>query len=147
MPALPLPSVSVVLATRRPEKLASALKQLARQNWKSTEVVVVLHGFAAELPDVRSAVAAYPGELQLQSVPADMVFGEVLNAGVAAASGDLVCKMDDDDWYGPHHLRDLVHAKEFSGATLVGAQVEFVYLESVDITTRRPPWGSSSRIT
>lgn len=140
-PLLPLPSVSVVLATRRPEKLASALAQLARQSWEALEVVVVLHGFDAGLPQVRRAVEAYPGELQVRSVPADMIFGEVLNAGVRAASGDLVCKMDDDDWYGPHHVRDLVHAKDFSGATLVGAQVEFVYLESLDITTRRPPLG------
>ena len=140
-PLLPSPSVSVILATRRPEKLASALDQLARQSWESLEVVVVLHGFDAELPEVRRAVENYPGALQLRSVPADMIFGDVLNAGVRAASGDLVCKMDDDDWYGPHHLRDLVHAKDFSGATLVGAQVEFVYLESLDITTRRPPLG------
>jgi hypothetical protein len=140
-PQFPVPSVSVVLATRRPEKLASALGQLARQSWDALEVVVVLHGFAADLPEVRRAVEAYPGDLQLRSVPADMIFGEVLNTGVRAASGDLVCKMDDDDWYGPHHLRDLVHAKDFSGATLVGAQVEFVYLESLDITTRRPPLG------
>jgi len=137
----PLPAVSVVLATRRPEKLASALDQLARQSWEAVEVVVVLHGFDADLPEVRRAVEAYPGELQVRSVPADMIFGDVLNAGVSAASGDLICKMDDDDWYGPHHLRDLVHAKDFSGAILVGAQVEFVYLESLDITTRRPPLG------
>ncbi|WP_346960006.1 glycosyltransferase family 2 protein [uncultured Arthrobacter sp.] len=140
-PLLPLPSVSVVLATRRPEKLASALEQLAGQSWKSVEVVVVLHGFDAEHPAVRRAVQTYQGELLVRSVPADMIFGEVLNAGVNAASGDLVCKMDDDDWYGPHHLRDLVHAKDYSGATLVGSQVEFVYLESLDITTRRPPLG------
>ena len=110
-PLLPLPSVSVVLATRRPERLASALNQLARQSWEAVEVVVVLHGFEADLPEVRRAVEAYPGVLQVRSVPADMIFGDVLNAGVRAASGDLVCKMDDDDWYGPHHLRDLVHAK------------------------------------
>ncbi len=140
-PLLPLPSVSVVLATRRPEKLASALEQLARQSWKSLEVVVVLHGFDGDLPEVRRAVQTYPGVLLVRSVPADMIFGEVLNVGVNAASGDLICKMDDDDWYGPHHLRDLVHAKDYSGATLVGSQVEFVYLESLDITTRRPPLG------
>ncbi|CAH0158096.1 hypothetical protein SRABI26_00882 [Arthrobacter sp. Bi26] len=140
-PLLPVPSVSVVLATRRPEKLVSALDQLTRQSWEALEVVVVLHGFDTDLPEVRRAVEAFSGELQVRTVPADMIFGDVLNAGVRAASGDLVCKMDDDDWYGPHHLRDLVHAKEFSGATLVGAQVEFVYLESLDITTRRPPLG------
>ena len=140
-PLRPAPSVSVVLATRRPEKLASALDQLERQSWDAVEVVVVLHGFDADLPEVRRAVESYSRQLQIVSVPADVIFGDVLNAGVGAASGDLICKMDDDDWYGVHHLRDLVHAKGFSGATLVGAQVEFVYLENLDITTRRPPLG------
>lgn len=140
-PLLPEPSVSALLATRRPEKLASALDQLSRQSWEGLEAVVVLHGFDAGLPEVRRAIERYPRELQVRSVPADMVFGDVLNAGVTAAAGDFVCKMDDDDWYGRHHIRDLVHAKEFSSAVLVGAQVEFVYLESLDITTRRPPLG------
>lgn len=140
-PLMPAPSVSVLLATRRPEKLASALDQLSRQSWDSLEVVVVVHGFDAGHPEIRSAIEGYRGQLEVRFVPADMVFGDVLNAGVSAAGGDFVCKMDDDDWYGRHHVRDLVHAKEFSGATLVGAQVEFVYLESQDITTRRPPQG------
>jgi Glycosyl transferase family 2 len=140
-PIQPEPSVSALLATRRPEKLATALDQLSRQSWEGLEVVVVLHGFDAARPEIRRAIERYPRELQVRTVPAETVFGDVLNAGVSAASGDFVCKMDDDDWYGRHHVRDLVHAKEFSQATLVGAQVEFVYLESLDITTRRPPLG------
>ena len=140
-PLMAQPSVTVLLATRRPEKLASALLQLSRQSWESVEVVVALHGFDHDLPEARRAIERYPRQLRVLSVPADMVFGDVLNAAASAASGDFVCKMDDDDWYGQHHIRDLVYAKEFSGATLVGAQVEFVYLESLDITTRRPPLG------
>ncbi len=137
----PETSVSVLLASRRPDKLASAFAQLGRQSWTATEVVLVLHGVDPERPDVRQAVRNYPGDVTVRAVPADTIFGEALNAGVEAASGDLISKMDDDDWYGEHHLRDLVRAREFSGATLVGSQVEFVYLESLDITTRRPPAG------
>lgn len=140
-PPLPLPSVSVVLATRRPDKLASALEQLLRQSWEIMETVVVLHGFDSDLPEVKQAIGNYPREVTVCSMPAETVFGEVLNAGVSAASGDLVAKMDDDDWYGEHHIRDLVHARSYSSATLLGCQVEFVYLESLDITTRRPPAG------
>ena len=137
----PETSVSVLLASRRPDKLASAFAQLGRQSWKATEVVLVLHGVDPERPEVRQAVNSYPGDVTVRAVPADTLFGEALNAGVEAASGELISKMDDDDWYGEHHLRDLVRAREFSGATLVGSQVEFVYLESLDITTRRPPAG------
>lgn len=140
-PPLPLPSVSVVLATRRPDKLASALEQLLRQSWEAMETVIVLHGFDSDLPEVKQAIEDYPREVTVCSMPAETVFGEVLNAGVRAASGELITKMDDDDWYGEHHIRDLVHARSYSSATLLGCQVEFIYLESLDITTRRPPEG------
>ena len=38
-------------------------------------------------------------------------------------------KVDDDDRYGPEHIWDLVLARQFSGATVVGKGAEFVYLE------------------
>lgn len=138
---VPDPTVSVLLATRRPDKVKTALAQIAAQTWNQTEVVLVLHGFDADEPSVKSATDAYAGELKVLSVPAETIFGDVLNAGTAAASGDYITKMDDDDWYGRNHIRDLIHAASYSGADLVGSQVEFVYLESLDITTRRPPAG------
>jgi Glycosyl transferase family 2 len=140
-PLIPSPTVSAVMATRRPDKLASALEQLRLQSWDDLEVVLVLHGFDDQLPEVQRAINGYPRPLTVCSAPAGMVFGEVLNVGVRAAGGELVTKMDDDDWYGEHHIRDLVRAKSYSSATLVGSQVEFVYLQSLDITTRRPPAG------
>lgn len=140
-PLIPSPTVSAVMATRRPEKLAFALEQLQLQSWDDLEVVLVLHGFDDQLPEVQRAVNAYPRPLTVCSAPAGTVFGEVLNIGVRAAGGELVTKMDDDDWYSEHHIRDLVRAKSYSSAVLVGSQVEFVYLQSLDITTRRPPAG------
>ncbi|MET1086857.1 MAG: glycosyltransferase [Arthrobacter sp.] len=135
------PAVSALLATRRPDKVAFALDQLSRQNWHDLEVVLVMHGFDDGVPEVRQAIKSYPRELQVLSVPSTTVFGDVLNAGTAAAKGSLITKIDDDDWYGPNHITDLVQAMGHSGAMLVGAQVEFVYLGDLDITTRRPNAG------
>ena len=42
--------------------------------------------------------------------------------------------MDDDDCYGPEHIWDLVLARAYSGAGLVGKGVEFVYLAGADRT-------------
>jgi glycosyltransferase involved in cell wall biosynthesis len=72
------------------------------------------------------------------------VFGDVLTRGARASSGDLVVKMDDDDWYGPEFLLDLLLAREYSGADLVGTTAEMVYLHQVDRTVRRRTVSDSS---
>ncbi len=60
------------------------------------------------------------------------------------AEGELVTKWDDDDWYGPHHLEDLIDALRYSGADLVGKAAEFVRLEQLDLTIRRFRLGAES---
>ena len=66
-----------------------------------------------------------------------MLFGDVLADAVAAADGDLVLKMDDDDWYGPDFVTDLLLARAYSGAELVGTPSEMHYLVPRDVTVRR----------
>ena len=50
--------------------------------------------------------------------------------------GALVTKMDDDDWYGRHHLTDLVLAHLHSRATVVGLAGYSVFLSDEDKTVR-----------
>lgn len=123
--ALPRPSVSVVMATRRPDLLDHALAQVERQRGVDVELVLAPHGFAADPPGVK-----------VVAMPADAVFGDVLNAAVAAAEGDVVLKMDDDDWYSPDLVADLLRARAYSGADLVGAPDDLYYLEDRDLTLR-----------
>ncbi|WP_304453556.1 glycosyltransferase family A protein [Nocardiopsis sp. YSL2] len=134
------PVVSVVLCTRRPEMVAFALRQVARQRGVEVEVVLALHGFGPDAPGVRAALAAFRrsghAAVVLEAEP-DAVFGSVLNGAIARASGPLVAKMDDDDWYGPDHLADLVLARRYSGADLVGCATEFHHLQGPDLTVRR----------
>ncbi|WP_312179404.1 glycosyltransferase [Arthrobacter sp.] len=134
-------SVSVVLASRRPHQVRQAVRRISRQTWKSLEIVLVLHGveLGGQEQQIIRGEAGFP--LTILQAPAGAVLGEVLNIGVHAASGDFITKMDDDDWYAPDHIRDLVLARRHSRAVLVGSQVEFVYMEDIDITTRRPPEG------
>ena len=78
-------------------------------------------------------------------VDGELTLGDALNAGVEASRGELVTKMDDDDYYSTEHLWDLVLALEYSGADLVGKAAEFVYLEEIDVTVRQISPGRRTR--
>jgi hypothetical protein len=134
-PAPPL--TSVLLATRRTDMVGFALDQVARQRGVQLEVVLALHGVPQGHPDVAGPIAAFDGPLTVFEADHQAVFGEVLNQAAAMASGSFLLKMDDDDWYGPDFLADLLLAHSYSGAQVVGTVPEFVYLSSIDVTVHR----------
>ncbi|MEV7005936.1 glycosyltransferase [Streptosporangium sp. NPDC051022] len=136
-PAAPPRPVSVLLATRRPEMARFALGQLARQRGATFEVILALHGIPAGHPDVAGALASFEGPVTVYEAPRETVFGTVLNEAAARASGAFLLKMDDDDWYGPDFVSDLLLAHSYSGAEVVGTVPEFVYLASIGVTVHR----------
>ena len=138
VPAEPL--LTVMLCTRRPELVGFALAQIARQRGVRFEVVLALHGFTADLPEVRAALRAFAETgifVTVHEAPADQVFGAVLNDAADRATGTVIAKWDDDDWYGPDHLADMLMARNYSGADVVGITQDLVYLEELDLTVWR----------
>jgi hypothetical protein len=130
----PEPSVSVVLATKRPDMLAFALRQVRKQRGVDLQLVLAAHGFT---PDADVLRELGPERLVVRPQDEATLFGDVLADAVTAADGDLVLKMDDDDWYGPDFVTDLLLARAYSGAELVGTPSEMHYLVPEDVTVRR----------
>lgn len=134
----PTPQVSVVVATNRPDFVDHALAQLERLDYPNLQVVLAAHGFSIDQGDTVAGVD------DVVEVPPAAPFGDALSEGFARATGDLIAKMDDDDWYAPEHVSDLVCAMHYSGAPLVAKGAEFVYLAQLDITIRRMASGSET---
>jgi hypothetical protein len=138
------PQVSALLVSRRTEFLSHALAALRAQTHRELEVVVALHGVPAPA-DLADALAAFASSVVLEE-PAEAVFGAVLNRATDAANGTYLAKIDDDDWYGPHHVEDMLAALRWSGAQLVGALDEFVYLAHRDVTVRRHDFHRTEKV-
>ena len=133
----PLPQVSVLLPTRRPELLGAALEAVRVQNYPRLELVLALHGEGFGTDDRIGALTEPLGcDVQVVRVGAAKTLGEVLNAAVAASSGTMLTKFDDDDYYGADHVWDLLLTRQYSGATLVAKAAEYVYLSRLDRTVR-----------
>jgi glycosyltransferase involved in cell wall biosynthesis len=135
LPSPAAPSISIVMPTRRPDQLEHALTQVRHQRASNVQLVLATHGFEPD-PDL---IRTWADEVDLvvRPQPASANLGEVLRAGTQSAEGDVIVKLDDDDWYGPDFLTDLLWAREVSGAEVVGASYEFIYLEADNATVRR----------
>ncbi|MDC5698354.1 glycosyltransferase [Intrasporangium calvum] len=133
------PTVSALVSTNRPHQLDHVLSTLAAQQDVDLEVVVLTHGFdgAATVRDKAKALGI--ANLVAIEAPSDLPLGACLNRLVTAASGDVVAKIDDDDLYGPHYLRDQLNALDYSGAAVVGKQAHHMYLKAEDLTIVRFP--------
>jgi len=111
------PFVSCILATaNRPHFLRQAIRYFLRQSYSNAELVVVDHssasaGLCAGLPCVRFVRA-----------PESASLGARLNLGADAARGDILQKLDDDDFYHPGFLECAVSALQRASATQTSAQ-------------------------
>jgi hypothetical protein len=132
------PTVSVLLVTRRREMLPFALRQISRQRGADMEVVVATHGFEAEAVILEGLRESMSSSLTVLPVDASVLFGDAMNLAAERATGDVLLKMDDDDWYGPDFTADLLLARGYSGAEIVGCAPEFTFIEPLWLMTRRP---------
>jgi len=130
------PTVSVVLATHRERFIDQAVQQLARLAYPNLQIVIGLHGVEVE----HSRFDAIAHDLKIVKIPSDLPFGAALQLLSEKADGELITKMDDDDFYGAEHVWDLVLARMYSGATMVGKALDWIYVESADTTAFRPEY-------
>ena len=143
----PLPTVSILLATRRPELVAAAIGAVAVQTYPRVELVLALHGEGFDRAEIDRRLHELGHPARVVEAPAHLPLGAVLNLAADGSSGSLLTKFDDDDIYGPEHLWDLVLAHEYSGAPLVGKGAEFVHLAGSDVTLHRFRGGGERYIT
>lgn len=136
------PTVSVVLVTHRPDHLEHAFRQVARLRYPRLEIVVGAHGDRVDAARVWELAQEVPHPVTVVAVDGQHTLGEALQACSDRAEGALVTKMDDDDHYGPEHVWDLVLARQYSGAQVVGKALDWIYLESADTTVFRPTYAA-----
>lgn len=141
------PEVSALLVTHRPDHLEHAVQQLSRLRYPRLEVVLGLHGDAVDPAWARECMRAIPYPAMIVTIDGSRTLGEALQYCSGRASGSLLTKVDDDDCYGPEHIWDLVLARMYSGAQIVGKALDWIHLESDDVTAFRPVYPAEKYAT
>jgi GT2 family glycosyltransferase len=103
--------VSVIIPTfQRPERLWSALESVAMQTYPAVEIVVVNNGGISVTNVVDRYKGSFPQPIQLITLPEPVPIAAARNRGIAAAHGELIALLDDDDRYRPMHLEQVINA-------------------------------------
>ncbi|MDO8732832.1 MAG: hypothetical protein Q7L55_09750 [Actinomycetota bacterium] len=134
------PSVSIILMTHRDRFVDHLVTQLSQIRYPKLQILIGLHGVQID----HSRFRAIPGDVQVIDISGEVPFGTALQQLSQRADGTLISKMDDDDFYGPEHIWDLVLARMYSGATLVGKALDWIHVESANATAFRPEYPAES---
>ena len=135
-------AVVIQARVRSPELADRMVHRAQREIWTKhtcthrveTVVVLVAHGFDPASPRLLGAIRA--GLLQVTAVAADasLTLGERFKLAVELATGDVLSKMDNDDYYAPHYLADLLDATTCAHADRLGKQALHMRVEAQGAT-------------
>ncbi len=134
----PLPRVAMILASKRPELIAAAIRQIGTQTYRNLELRVGLHGFVMT-DEIDQAIRDAPMPAEVHELSSELPLGQILNDLIDTTNAPLLAKIDDDDFYGPAHIEDSVNAMDYSDCRVVGKATQFVYLEEDNATILRRP--------
>ncbi|MCH9803814.1 glycosyltransferase family 2 protein [bacterium] len=126
------PQVSVVCVSNRPAQLEHIIHMFNIQDWPNKNLVLVVNAecYPTEPVDALDAVTVIR-TAQEESL------GSCLNRGFAAATGEVIVRFDDDDWYAPNYVASAVETFKTVDAQVIGKCEYFAYIESRDHVVRR----------
>ena len=130
------PSVSVVIATCRPNNVKFAIENYRNQVYGEKELLLVLNNAIFDVGSIEVQTKDLHN-VRIIQIDGSATLGESLNRGVEEASGDYIAKMDDDDYYGENYLLDMMLAANFSEAEILGKGTYFVHMEGADVMALR----------
>lgn len=136
---LKLPTVSALVSTNRPHQINHIFETIGGFTGVEIELNLLTHGFELPVAEVQARARDIGVTLNLLTAEPTQPLGTCLNQLVAASSGAVLTKIDDDDLYGENYLRDLLHAMRYSGADIVGKQAHYMHLAARNATILRNP--------
>lgn len=132
------PGVSVITCTNRPGTDSRIVANYNRQKYPVKELIVI-NNHSHHDPEAWSAKVKEYENVKVFEFDGSKTLAECLNFGVAQANYNYVAKFDDDNYYAPHYLTDLMHAFKYTDADIVGKRSCYVYFQDTkELAVRNP---------
>lgn len=134
------PKIAVITPTVRPENFETIFQNFSQQSYPDKELLICCHGFQADQAGIQSIADRYNVDsYRVIEKSREYSLADNLNAMIEMADGEVIARMDDDDWYGPNYLLDLHNSLKFSQADVVGKAASYIYFEESNMSVLTMP--------
>ncbi|QSO49241.1 glycosyltransferase family 2 protein [Alicyclobacillus mengziensis] len=120
--------VSMITCTKRPGYTGNLLDNYSRQMWQKKELIVILNNDQLNLNRYRQTAKPYEN-VSIYQLPQDWSLGKCLNFAVSKTKYNYVSKFDDDDYYAPRYISEIMQAFRRTEADIVGKLTIYTYLK------------------
>jgi hypothetical protein len=141
----PSPDIACLLVTMRPQLVEACIRRFRKDLYPEKELVIVVHGDSVDLAPLRSHIRE--GErIRIYQRGSEQSLGACLNFAFAQSGCRYWCKMDDDDFYGPHYLSDFMLYRRAVDFDVAGKPMAFTLLDEADELRWDQRWGSRANL-
>ncbi|WP_129595994.1 glycosyltransferase family protein [Anaerophilus nitritogenes] len=130
--------VSIITCTNRIHSIDPILDNFYRQNYKEKELIIVLNNNQMNLKEWKRKTKL-DERIKIFQMDEIKSLGECLNFGISQAQYSYISKFDDDNYYAPNFLEDLINGFLYTDAQIIGKHTYYAYLEKSNTIALRFP--------
>ncbi|TGA98718.1 glycosyltransferase [Sporolactobacillus shoreae] len=121
--------ITVMTSTMRQEMSDHILKNFLRQDFNPKELIILLNKKELNAGQWKEETANY-NNIHIFQLGEEKTLGECLNFGGQQARYNVIAKFDDDDYYSPAYLTNMVSRLKGKNVDVIGKSSIFVYFKS-----------------
>lgn len=121
-------SVSIINVTRRLNYINNILNNFLRQNIENKELIIVINNNSINMNDYKKLTVNYHN-IHIYKLDENITLGSCLNFATTKCKYNIISKFDDDDYYGPFYLREILKTFNMVDCHAVGKSKSFIYFE------------------
>ncbi|KPU28397.1 hypothetical protein TR13x_03165 [Caloranaerobacter sp. TR13] len=130
--------VSIITCTIRQHYIDNVFENYARQTYKNKELIIILNKNDMKIEQWKKKAQMYQN-VKLFKLDESISLGTCLNYAIEKAKFDYITKFDDDNYYAPRFIDDLMKVFLTTKADIVGKLSYFVYFEGSKILAIHSP--------
>lgn len=130
--------VTIVTCTNRSHLMENIFQNYENQLLPQKELIIVLNSSSMDLSTWKKKAKKYKN-VTIFKLPDKVTLGECLNYAIKRSKYEYIAKFDDDDFYAPYYLVNIMEDFKETGADLVGKRAIFCYFEGTKVLAIRTP--------